>query len=209
MMMNDLGPRLITSLILILVYGLSLYFGGLIFILVILSTLILMSFELTKLISFKKSPSLFFLAFLVLFFSVFTLTNAGLYDKKILLFIVTVVVITDIFGFVFGRLFGGPKVMPSISPGKTWSGIVFGWFGSAFVGFFYPLIFVPGGFGVIAAIFLSIFAQSGDFAESYLKRRAKVKNSSEVLPGHGGFLDRFDGMVGASLFYGLVLFWIQ
>ena len=209
MMMNDLGPRLKTSVILILVYGLSLYFGGLIFILVILSTLILMSFELTKLISFKNSPTLFLLALLILFFSVFTLTNAGLNDKKILLFIVTVVVITDIFGFVFGRLFGGPKVMPSISPGKTWSGIVFGWFGSALVGFFYTLIFVPGGFGVIAAIFLSIFAQSGDFAESFLKRRAKVKNSSELLPGHGGFLDRFDGMVGASLFYGLVLFWIQ
>ena len=168
-----------------------------------------MSFELAKLISFKKSPILFFLALLILFFSVFTLTKAGLHDKKILLFIVTVVVVTDIFGFVFGRLFGGPKAMPSISPGKTWSGIVFGWFGSALVGFFYPLIFVPGGFGVIAAIFLSIFAQSGDFAESFLKRRAKLKNSSELLPGHGGFLDRFDGMVGASLFYGLVLFWIQ
>ncbi|MFL2798386.1 MAG: phosphatidate cytidylyltransferase [Paracoccaceae bacterium] len=152
---------------------------------------------------------MFFLALLVLVFSVFTLINAGLHDKKILLFIVTVVVITDIFGFVFGRLLGGPKVMPSISPGKTWSGIVFGWFGSALVGFFYTLIFVPGGFGVIAAIFLSIFAQSGDLAESFLKRRAKVKNSSELLPGHGGFLDRFDGMVGASLFYGLVLFWIQ
>ena len=162
-MMNDLGPRLITSLILIIGYGLSLYFGGLIFILVILSTLILMSFELTKLISFKKSPSLFFLALLILFFSVFTLTNAGLHDKKILLFIVTVVVITDIFGFVFGRLFGGPKVMPSISPGKTWSGIVFGWFGSALVGFFYPLISVTEGFGVIAAIFLSIFATQFNF----------------------------------------------
>ena len=110
---------------------------------------------------------------------------------------------------MFGSLFGGPKVMPSISPGKTWSGIVFGWFGSALVGFFYALISVPGEFGVIAAIFLSIFAQSGDFAESFLKRRAKLKNSSEILPGHGGFLDRFDGMIGASLFYGLVLFWIQ
>jgi phosphatidate cytidylyltransferase len=98
--------------------------------------------------------------------------------------------------------------MPSISPGKTWSGIIFGWFGSALVGYFYPLMFDLAGFGVITAIFLSIFAQSGDFVESFLKRRAKVKNSSEFLPGHGGFLDRFDGMLGASLFYGLVLFWI-
>lgn len=206
--MNDLGPRLKTSFMLILIYGLSLYFGGLIFILVILSTLILMVFELAKLIKFKKSPSLFLLALLILFFSIFTLTKTGLHDKKILLFIVTIVVITDIFGFVFGRLFNGPKVMPSISPGKTWSGIIFGWFGSALVGYFFPLMFDLAGFGVITAIFLSIFAQSGDFAESFLKRRAKVKNSSEFLPGHGGFLDRFDGMLGASLFYGLVLFWI-
>ena len=206
--MNDLGLRLKTSFMLILVYGLSLYFGGLIFILVILSTLTLMVFELAKLIKFKKSPSLFLLALLILFFSVFTLIKIGLYDKNILLFIVTVVVITDIFGFVFGRLFGGPKVMPSISPGKTWSGIIFGWFGSALVGYFFPLMFDLAGFGVITAIFLSIFAQSGDFVESFLKRRAKVKNSSEFLPGHGGFLDRFDGMLGASLFYGLVLFWI-
>ena len=193
---------------LILVYGLSLYFGGLIFIFVILSTSILMVFELAKLIKFKKSPSLFLLALLTLFFSIFTLTKTGLHDKKILLFIVTIVVITDVFGFVFGRLFAGPKVMPSISPGKTWSGIIFGWFGSALVGYFYPLMFDLAGFGVITAIFLSIFAQSGDFVESFLKRRVKVKNSSEFLPGHGGFLDRFDGMLGASLFYGLVLFWI-
>ena len=206
--MNDLGPRLKTSFILILVYGLSLYFGGLIFLLVILTTSILMVFELAKLIKFKKSPSLFLLALLILFFSIFTLTKTGLHDKKILLFIVTIVVITDVFGFVFGRLFNGPKVMPSISPGKTWSGIIFGWFGSALVGYFYPLMFDLAGFGVITAIFLSIFAQSGDFVESFLKRRAKVKNSSEFLPGHGGFLDRFDGMLGASLFYGLVLFWI-
>ena len=206
--MNDLGLRLKTSFMLILVYGLSLYFGGLIFIFVILSTSILLVFELAKLIKFKKSPSLFLLALLILFFSVFTLIKIGLYDKNILLFIVTVVVITDIFGFVFGRLFGGPKVMPSISPGKTWSGIIFGWFGSALVGYFFPLMFDLAGFGVITAIFLSIFAQSGDFVESFLKRRAKVKNSSEFLPGHGGFLDRFDGMLGASLFYGLVLFWI-
>ena len=207
--MNDLGPRLKTSFVLILVYGLSLYFGGLIFIFVILSTSILMVFELAKLIKFKKSPSLFLLALLILFFSIFTLTKTGLHDKKILLFIVTIVVITDIFGFVFGRLFAGPKVLPSISPGKTWSGIIFGWFGSALVGFLYPLMFDLTGFGVITAIFLSIFAQSGDFVESLLKRRARVKNSSEFLPGHGGFLDRFDGMLGAGLFYGLVLFWIR
>ena len=206
--MNDLGPRLKTSFILLLVYGLSLYFGGLIFILVILSTSIFMVIELAKLIDFKKSPSLFCFTLLILFLSVFTLTKTGLHDKKILLFIVTIVVITDIFGFVFGRLFAGPKVMPSISPGKTWSGIIFGWFGSALVGYFYPLMFGLAGFGVITAIFLSIFAQSGDFVESLLKRRARVKNSSEFLPGHGGFLDRFDGMLGASLFYGLVLFWI-
>ena len=60
---------------------------------------------------------------------------------------------------------------------------------------------------VIAALGLSLSAQFGDFFESFLKRRAGKKDSSQLLPGHGGFLDRFDGMLGASFFYGLVLTW--
>jgi phosphatidate cytidylyltransferase len=194
-------------MLLISVYGISIYLGGTFFLIVLLITLLLIFIELTRLIKFQHSPALFLAVLFGICFSVFHLSNIGINNVKILMFIVAVVVITDIFGYLFGRLVGGIKVLPFISPGKTWSGVISGWFGAMLVGFFAQMIFVDFKFGVLASLGLSISAQLGDFFESFLKRRAGIKDSSQFLPGHGGFLDRFDGMLGASFFYGLVLIW--
>ncbi|APZ54640.1 phosphatidate cytidylyltransferase [Salipiger abyssi] len=117
-----------------------------------------------------------------------------------MLWMVLVVVVTDVAGYFAGRAIGGPKLWPRVSPKKTWSGAVAGWTGAAVVG----LLFAgtthagPGLAGVSIAI--SMASQIGDIAESAIKRRAGVKDSSALLPGHGGLLDRFDGMLGAALF---------
>ena len=121
-----------------------------------------------------------------------------------LMWLVTVVVTTDVFGYFAGRTFGGPKFWPKVSPNKTWSGTAAGWVGAAVVG----LIFSSNtGLGlelVGISIAVSMASQMGDMAESGMKRRLGVKDSSNLIPGHGGLLDRFDGMLGASVFILLI-----
>ena len=207
--MSELSLRVKTAIILILIYGISIFFGGLLFTLVILVSLLIFLFELKNIVDFKKNKSLFFLVALIICFATYSLHTVRTFDVERLIFIITVVVFTDILGYFFGRLIGGPKVLPYISPNKTWSGIVFGWFGALAVGWIAFHFFHFSSIFIIIAFLLSVFAQFGDFCESYLKRRSGVKDSSNILPGHGGFLDRFDGLIGASFFYGLVSIWLS
>lgn len=116
-----------------------------------------------------------------------------------LLWLMLVVIVTDIFGYFAGKAIGGPKFWPKISPKKTWSGTVAGWIGAALVGWIFTL-FTPAGLIIILLSMLISFAgQLGDIAESALKRRMGVKDSSTLIPGHGGLFDRFDALLGAAL----------
>lgn len=111
-----------------------------------------------------------------------------------LVWLVSVVVATDVAGYFAGRILGGPKFWPKVSPKKTWSGTVAGWIAAAAVGFAF------GGVALVVISMLTSFAsQMGDAAESALKRRAGIKDSSSLIPGHGGLLDRFDAMLAAAL----------
>ncbi|MBP1804250.1 phosphatidate cytidylyltransferase [Rubellimicrobium aerolatum] len=121
-----------------------------------------------------------------------------------LLWLIGVVVVTDVAGYFAGRLIGGPKFWPRVSPKKTWSGTVAGWAGAAGVGLIFDGLAVVGPQIVPLSILLSIASQWGDIAESALKRRMGVKDSSALIPGHGGLFDRFDALLGASLFMLLV-----
>ncbi len=117
-----------------------------------------------------------------------------------MVWLLLVVVVTDIAGYFAGRLIGGPKLWPRVSPKKTWSGTLAGWAGSAVVALLFAST-TRAGFGLIGvSIAVSMASQIGDIAESAIKRRAGVKDSSQLIPGHGGLLDRFDGMLGAALF---------
>lgn len=118
-----------------------------------------------------------------------------------MLWLVLVVVVTDVVGYFAGRLIGGPKFWPRVSPKKTWAGTIAGWVGAGVVG---ALFAINSGaslqlIGVSVAV--SMASQMGDIAESAMKRRMGVKDSSALIPGHGGVLDRFDGMLGASVFF--------
>jgi phosphatidate cytidylyltransferase len=117
-----------------------------------------------------------------------------------MIWLVLVVVVTDVFGYFAGRLFGGPKFWPAVSPKKTWSGTGAGWVGAALVGLLFSINTGAGLQLVGISIAISMASQMGDIAESGMKRKMGVKDSSNLIPGHGGLLDRFDGMLGASLF---------
>lgn len=125
-----------------------------------------------------------------------------------LFWLVGVVIVTDVMGYFAGRMIGGPKFWPKVSPKKTWSGTVAGWIASAIVGVIVVTLTNAQPSLIAVSVALSFASQMGDIAESALKRRMNVKDSSTLIPGHGGLFDRFDGLLGASLvmlFVALVL----
>nr|WP_111298074.1 phosphatidate cytidylyltransferase [Paracoccus saliphilus] len=121
------------------------------------------------------------------------------YGLNFVLWLMGVIMISDTAGYFFGRVIGGPKFWPAVSPKKTWSGTIAGWIGACILG----AVLWGVGIGDPMLIWVSplvCFAgQMGDIAESWLKRRAGVKDSSNLIPGHGGFMDRFDAVTGAVL----------
>ena len=123
-----------------------------------------------------------------------------------LLWLVLVVVTSDIAGYFAGRMIGGPKFWASISPKKTWSGTAAGWLGTALIG----LVFAgPTGAGAMlipVSILVGFSGQMGDIAQSAVKRRAGIKDSSNLIPGHGGVFDRFDAFMGAAVM--ALLLWV-
>lgn len=124
------------------------------------------------------------------------------------LFIIMAVAITDTAAFAAGRTFGGPQLAPRISPKKTWSGLIGGVSASTLVGTLFATVAgCPLPHLAMMGAAVALVSQAGDLAESALKRSLGVKDASNLLPGHGGFMDRVDGIVTAALaaaLYGLV-----
>ncbi|PDS78172.1 phosphatidate cytidylyltransferase [Rhizobium sp. L43] len=120
----------------------------------------------------------------------------GLYA---MLFVFAVVWATDILAYFVGRALGGPKLAPSISPGKTWSGAIGGAVSAVAAGVVLIHFLIPGAEFIAAgaALVLSVCSQSGDLFESFIKRKFGVKDSSRLIPGHGGVMDRVDGLIFA------------
>ena len=120
------------------------------------------------------------------------------YGFVALILILLVVWVTDIGGYFAGRGLGGPKLWPRVSPKKTWAGAIGGFAASLAVsgGFAAFGLGRPGSFLLLGAA-LSVVSQAGDLFESAVKRRFGVKDSSHIIPGHGGLLDRLDGYVAA------------
>ncbi|MEO0372129.1 MAG: phosphatidate cytidylyltransferase, partial [Pseudomonadota bacterium] len=134
-----------------------------------------------------RDKRLFFLCYiwiLIACFAVILLRDFG--DFPWFLWAIFVVAASDIGGYFAGRMFGGPKFWPTVSPKKTWSGTVAGWMAASLVG----AVMVPYlGVGqelIFASVLVAFAAQMGDIGESAVKRRAGVKDSSSLIPGHGG-----------------------
>ncbi len=137
-----------------------------------------------------------------IFLAVLGHSMAFLGGKQLFLLIVLLIIATDAGGYFVGKLIGGPKLFPSISPNKTWSGTIGGWVMAIIIltGFsFFWRDGLPTMYLILYALAISVFSQLGDLSISSLKRKVGVKDSSNLLPGHGGFLDRFDGFIGAGV----------
>ena len=207
-MKSELLKRSASSLILMGLTFLSALINDYIFLSILFIVVIFSWIEWVKIIEkirFKKIYRIihiiFFLVYLIMAFIV--CFNVFVIDKYFFLTILMICVFSDVGGYVFGKTFGGKK-LTKISPNKTVSGSI-GSFILSYIGFFViylyfsDLLFVRLQIEVLVFIpfFVSTICQLGDLFISYYKRRAKIKNTGNLIPGHGGLLDRIDGSIFA------------
>ncbi len=134
-----------------------------------------------------------------------------LHGREIILWLIAVVWATDIMAFVTGKAIGGPKLAPSVSPNKTWSGLAGGVAAAAVVGALAAHLVEEQWSMLGLALFsatVALAAQAGDLWESSLKRRFGAKDAGQIIPGHGGLLDRVDGLLAATIFVAAIA-WMQ
>ena len=193
--MNNFKKRFVVSLLAFPLIYILLY-QKLLFNLLILIVFLFCLYEWNKI--FKKKNSIFFLGLfilLVFLFSLIRIYNFEDFNLKFL-WLILITWLTDIGGYIFGKLFGGPKLV-KISPNKTWAGALGSLILSqlAFVIFFLDNSYKFNVAIIFIQIFLSIVGQVGDILMSYIKRKNNKKDTSNFIPGHGGFLDRVDGLI--------------
>ena len=125
----------------------------------------------------------------------------------ILFWILSCVIATDIGAYVVGKIIGGAKLAPKISPNKTWSGLFGGVTASAFTGLGFSVFWMEKHFKFVClSLLIAIVAQMGDLLESHFKRKYSLKETSNIIPGHGGIMDRLDGHMAAVTFIALISF---
>jgi len=198
--MSNFKKRFVVSLIAFPLIYILLY-QKVLFNLIILITFLFCLYEWIKI--FKKKNIIFFLGLLILLIfliSLIRIYNFNDFNLKFL-WLILITWLTDIGGYIFGKLFGGAK-LTKISPNKTWSGAI----GSIILSQFAILIFLLDVnyqfniYIIFAQLFLSIIGQIGDILMSYIKRKNNKKDTSNFIPGHGGFLDRADGLIWVIIF---------
>ena len=199
-MIKEFKKRLLSSIILIFI---SIFFivKGSVFFVFFLSILFLVtSYEWSRMSKKNDLSKIFGIIFL--FFSFYTTFEIREnYNLNDFLLIIIICIFTDIGGYVFGNIFKGPK-LTRISPKKTYSGVFGGFLLSLIAGLIFNKYFVINQkifnedlFLLILILLISMISQIGDLINSYFKRKAKLKNTGTIIPGHGGLLDRIDGMI--------------
>lgn len=213
--MTELSSRFITSLVLLLLAYLStiyLFILLLILIFCLYEILFEFNFILKKIYKncnhIKIYISFIFILFFITFsiveiFSIFALNKVN--DKLILFLIISICISTDIGGFTFGKILKGKK-LTRISPNKTYSGLI----GSYIISYITSVYLFKNYFTfyeiILFTIIFSTISQIGDLFISFLKRKANIKDTGKVLPGHGGILDRLDGII-FTIPIGLIFFY--
>lgn len=207
--MNELIKRIYTSIFLISIFLLALYYKALLLVILIFCTyqIFYELFNLLKnLFVKKKRINLYFLlifSLVLLFFlniSIWiNINSSNILDKIYLFLLLSISITTDIGGFFFGKIFKGRK-LTKISPKKTYSGMIGSFITSIIFVYTFFNDYFENGFLLFTIIFISAISQIGDIFISYLKRKNKKKDTGSILPGHGGLLDRFDGIIFALLF---------
>lgn len=231
---SDLGVRTMSGVVMLAVAGLAVWLGSwpfMIFVIAIGAGVIWEWWGLASKIAKTPLSAALWLAVGVSYvgFAMAVLVWARTQSVSMAINPILCVIVVDVGAYFAGRFIGGPKIAPSISPSKTWAGLLGGavLLAALSVSYLYAVAFVFSNFSAavsptpFAAIFnsanitsalagsalVAIIAQSGDFFESWMKRRAGVKDSGSLIPGHGGLFDRVDGLL-AVLVVGGVTQWI-
>ena len=214
-MNKELKKRILSSIILLPIIIYLIIKGSFLFNFFILICFFISIYEwhmMTKNFLYK----IFGLLFLILsFYTIYKIRNDFSNDYDYFLLIILVCVSTDIGGYIFGKIFKGPKIS-RISPNKTYSGMVGSFLLPIIVIFFFltsksnfeiydKIIFLHNMNLFFTIFFISLVSQLGDFMISYLKRKSNKKDTGNLIPGHGGLLDRIDGIIFATIFYNLLI----
>ena len=199
MISKELQKRILSSIILIPTAVFVIIQGHTLFIFFLSLVFLITSYEWVVMSKKNDLLKLFGIIFLLFsFYTAFKFRDNENY--KDFLFIITICIFTDIGGYIFGKIFKGPK-LTKISPKKTYSGVL----GSFFLPFIAVLviyeyqytdqILAKGTYFLIIVLLISLISQIGDLIISYFKRKAEIKNTGNIIPGHGGILDRIDGLI--------------
>lgn len=210
LMPDYLKTRFLTAIVLMPIAILLIYSPKVIFDSFVVLVAIIMSYEWTTIMSTKEDDSNFFkicgLAYILIPLSSLIYIKSTENGSDIVFWLFLILWATDIFALIVGRTFGGPKLAPTISPNKTWSGSFGGLLASMFIGLLSSVIFKESAvFFIIFAGFISIAEQCGDLLESKFKRHFGVKDSGNIIPGHGGIMDRIDGLTFVAPIIALVV----
>jgi phosphatidate cytidylyltransferase len=205
MIKNELTKRVFSSLILIPIVVFVIIKGSILFNFFITISFIITAYEWLKM-SKKNIQKIFGLFFIIFsFYTIFQIRNDFNQDYFHILFIVIICISTDIGGYIFGKLLKGPK-LTKLSPNKTYAGVI----GSFLLAIIVTILFFELTFKIfnfrfeletfIFVLAVSLVSQIGDIIISYFKRISKIKDTGNIIPGHGGILDRIDGMIFAYPF---------
>jgi phosphatidate cytidylyltransferase len=206
---GDLRWRAISALVLAPIALACVWSGGPVFVALVGAALVLLVAEWARLCRDAHAPLMLAGGTLWLLLAAAALLFVradGAIGRANLLFLLLLIWASDIGAYLIGRLVGGKRLAPLISPGKTWSGAVGGIAAALAVGCGADWLLPGGGLARVAlvALVLCVIGQLGDLAESWAKRRFGVKDSGRLIPGHGGLLDRLDALVAVAPFAALL-----
>jgi len=197
--------RIITAVILVPIALIAIFYSKDLFMFIAIAIAIMMTAEWLDISRNQVDQNKWqIIGFFYILIPIYSVIKLRFYSSEVLFWMFAVIWSTDIFAFFAGKMLGGAKLAPNISPNKTWSGMIGGVIASMIIGFMSSFMFAGGVmFFIFLSAFLSIVEQISDLLESKFKRIFGVKDSGNIIPGHGGVLDRMDGMM---LLAPLVLF---
>lgn len=220
---SDLGVRVLSAFVMVAIAGAAFWFDGwpfTIFIIVVGAALFWEHWGLVRRLTASLAGRMGWMAFGIVYFGLaifmVLVLSSPFFGRTPILTVVGAVIATDVGAYFAGRAIGGPKIAPKISPSKTWAGLG----GGMILAALFMLAIMPWTFHdfdqsqwlalgwapALAGAAMAVIAQIGDFFESWLKRRAGVKDSSNLIPGHGGVFDRTDGLIAVLFVIGIVFF---
>ena len=216
---SDLGIRVLSAVVMVAVAGTALWLGGWVFAIFVTIVAIGVFWEWWDLVlrfDIRRLARVLWIAGGLAYIFLAAVTLIALRQQSLsgAIVVLLLVIAVDVGAYFAGRTIGGPKIAPRISPSKTWAGLGGGVLAAAlahaavapWADVTYPdasRVDIAAS-SLIVGLFIAVVAQVGDFFESWMKRRAGVKDSGSLLPGHGGFFDRVDGLLALLFVFGLI-----